>query len=373
MPRAVDLLLLIVLFATASAVVADPVEADYLWDHPNEVRVASENVAFSSRSYQYAKNESIFIMGYFNDGWILMYSLFHLDAKLLDRWGMYALIARPDGTHYWKTSTVQESEIVIAEDRLYYTDGINMVEDTGEKLLLVCDFDGFSCDLEFDKFIPAWKPGTGWENYSEDGEYFQYKAVFAPWTDLRGRIEVDGMVLQVAGYGYGEKTLFVNPLTRHQPYLHALRLYMPYGTERSESWHIGILHAVLHESFGYRELPRLVVARDNRWVFTTRDYVFEPVKAGRFEEVPYDYGTEFNLYAQKDGYTLDGVVKERVFFDFTDIFENLPLWVRRIVAAFFKRPVYFRYFAQFTGKIEDPAGVVYELEMSGPYEYVLVY
>ncbi|MBN1685850.1 MAG: hypothetical protein JW852_04300 [Spirochaetales bacterium] len=373
MTRNAPLLLVIVLLASATAAIADSAELDYLWDHPGEVRVPNENVAFSDTKYAHAKNESIFIMTYFNDGWILMYSIFHLDTRLLDRWGMYALVAEPDGTYHWKTLIVKESEIVIAGDHLYYSDGINMVEDTGEKLHVVCDFDGFSCDLEFEKLMPAWQPGTGRDDYSEDGEYFQYKAVFVPWADVNGRIETDGIKLRVAGYGYGEKTLFVNPLTWHQPYLHALRLYTPRGAESGENWHIAIHEVVLNERFGLKRIPRLTVARDGNWVFTTRDYVFEPVETGTLEGVPYEYGTKFSLHVEKDGYRLDGVFKERVFFHFTDIFENLPLWVKNILVVFFKRPVYFRYVAQFKGEMIGPDGVIHDLEMGGPYEYVVVY
>ena len=88
---------------------------------------------------------------------------------------------------------------------------------------------------------------------------------------------------------------------------------------------------------------------------------------------PYEYGTAFELRAEKDGYTLNGIVEERVFIHFTDIFESLPLWVRNILIVFFKRPVYFRSITDFTGTITGPDGVVQSLRMSGPYEYVVVH
>ncbi len=373
MNRAVELTAAIGFVLAAGEVAADSPDADYWWDHPNEVRVSSEAAAFSHTEYKYAKNESIYIMGYFNDGWVVMYNLFHIDTALFDRWGMYALVGEPDGTNHWKTATPKEKDILIEEGYLRYFDGKNLVEDTGGKLILKCDVDGFLCDLEFDKILAPWKPGNGRENYTEDGEYFQYKAVYAPWADVHGTIQVDGLDLQVEGFGYGEKTLFVNPLTRFQPYLHALRLYTPYETPREESLHIGILHATQNKAYDNRELPRLVVARDNRWLFTTRDYTFKPLKTARLDIAPYDYYTAFELHAEKDGYVLNGIVEERVFFHFTDIFESLPLWAKNILIVFFKRPVYFRYIADFTGSITGPDGVVRSLEMSGPYEYVVVY
>jgi len=367
------LVVLIYLLVSAGAATADPADIDYLWDNPDKISVADEKVAFSHVEYNHAKNESIFVLVYFNDGWVLMYSLFHLDTALFDRWGMYALIAKPDGTHYWKTSTVSEKEIEILEDHLYYSDGKNFIEAAQDTLTLRCDFDGFTCDLLFDTYMPAWKPGTGRENYTKDGEYFQYKAVFIPRSEVRGTIDIDGMMINVAGNGYCEKTLFVNPLTRHQPYLHALRLYSPFDTPRDEAWHIGIHQVMLNKHFGSREIPRLVLAKGDEWIFTTREYTFEPIETGRRDEISYDYGTKFVLHGEKNGYSLDGIVKERVFFHFTDVFESLPGWFRKILSVFFKRPVYFRYVADFSGTVTAPDGTQYSLEMSGPYEYVVVY
>jgi hypothetical protein len=370
--RIVQVSTLYVLYLFAGKAYADSEGADYLWDHPNSVRVSSEMVAFSGADYKKAKNESIYIMGYFNDGWVFMFNLFHLDSVLFNRWGMYALVTEPDGTSYWKTTAPRAKDITLDEGYLYYSDGVNLVEDSDTRLILKCDFDGFRCDLEFDKLIPPWKPGTGRENYTEEGEYFQYKAVFAPKADLHGTIRIDGLDLSVEGFGYAEKTLFVNPITRFQPYLHALRLYTPYETHPEESWHVGILHAVLNDAYENRELPRLVVARDDRWVFTTRDYTFEPLRTARLAIAPYDYSTAFALHAEKEGYILDGIVEERVFIHFTDVFESVPLWLRNILAVFFKRPVYFRFITDFTGTIREPGGTSHNLKMSGPYEYVVV-
>jgi hypothetical protein len=371
--RTLGLTAVIAFSLAAGVVAADPPDVDYRWDHPNEVRVSSAKVAFSHTKYKHAKNESIYIMGYFSDGWVFMFNLFHMDTLLFDRWGAYALVGEPDGTSHWKTATPKSKNVLIEEDHLRYFDGVNLLEDSDGSLRLKCDFGDFSCDLKFDKYLAAWKPGSGRENYTENGEYFQYKAVFMPWSEVTGTIGVDGQQHRVEGFGYGEKTLFVNSLTRFQPYLHALRLYTPIETPREESWHIGILHATLNKAYGDRELPRLVVARGDEWLFTTRDYAFEPLKTARLDTVSYEYATAFKLHAQKDGYIVDGIVEERVFIHFTDVFESLPLWVRNILMVFFKRPVYFRYISDFTGTITGPDGTVQSLDMSGPYEYVVVY
>ncbi|MBT3272417.1 MAG: hypothetical protein HN368_04625 [Spirochaetales bacterium] len=363
----------LILLLLNNPVSADSAEGDYNWDHPSEVAVSNLEIAFTRLKYSRAKNQSVFVMGYFNDGWVLMFSLFELDAPLLNRWGMYALVAEPDGTSHWKSGSIDKRAVVISEDHLFFTDGAITIEDFGDRFILQCDFDGFVCDIIFTKYLDPWKPGTGREQYTKDGETFQHKAVFAPWASISGWIEVDGLSVNVNGQGYGEKTLFVNPLTRYQPYLHALRLYTHYSNPREESWHIGILEATLNKAYGSRVLPRIVLARDDEWIFTSREYEFIPQKTVEPDFSPYPYPAKFKLFAEKNGYTIDGVVREGVFFHFTDIFDSLPKWVKKILAAFFKRPVYYRYVAEFDGTITEPDGTVNQLKMSGPYEFVVVF
>jgi hypothetical protein len=366
-------LVLALLSVGVAAVAADSVVADYLWDHPEEVVVSAEEAAFTTEKFARAKNESIFVMGYFNDGWVVMFSLFHIDLKVLDRWGMYILVADPSGKSYWRTATLNERNIVMSSDHFSYSDGTSYIEDSEERLVLRCSIDGISCDLVLDKRIPAWKPGTGTVEYSEDGEAFQRKAVIAPLADLSGVIEIDGVALNVSGRGYAEWTLFVNSLTRHQPYLQALRLYTPQETAEDESLHIGVHQAVLNKAYDNREITRLVVARGDTWLFTTRDYVFEPLSYHLPDFSPYEYPVEFRLSAHKNGYTLDGVLKERVFFHFTDIFSSLPKWAKAVLVVFFERPVFYRYVADFSGTLTDPDGTVRSIQMSGPFEYVVVF
>jgi hypothetical protein len=366
-------LVLALLSVGVAAVAADSVVADYLWDHPEEVVVSAEELAFTTEKFAHAKNESIFVMGYFNDGWVVMFSVFHIDAKVLDRWGMYLLVAEPGGKSYWRTETPAEKDIVMGSDHFSYSDGTTYIEDSEERLVLRCSIDGIYCDLVLDKRMPAWKPGTGKEEYTDDGDAFQRKAVLVPLADLSGTITVGEKAVTVSGRGYAERTLFVNSLTRHQPYLHALRLYTPQETADDESLHIGLHQAVLSKAYGSREITRLVVARDDTWLFTTRDYVFEPLSYYLPDFSPYEYPVRFRLSAQKNGYTLEGVLEERVFFHFTDIFSSLPKWARAILVVFFERPVFYRYVADFSGTLTDPDGTVRSLTMSGPFEYVVVF
>ena len=344
---------------------------DRSWRNPDEIVVADYEIAFSHQKYGPTKNESIFFMSYFNDGWVLMFQLFHIKTKVYEKWGIYALVADPSGTPQWITYDIPKKDVTIDEGYLYISDGNTRIEGRGMHYELECDIPGFSCDLVFDNVVPPWKPGSGYLPYTEDEKLFQYKAVFIPWGKVSGHLTFEGQEIDVQGHGYGEKTLFVNPLGRFQPYLHAIRVFSPLETPDEERLFIGIYDAVFAKAYDFRKSSRLTVALGSEWLFTTREYKLEPVEITMPDFAPYEYPSALQLACEYDGYILEGVFRQSTFFHFTDVLESLPGIIRQFILLFMKRPVYFRYVAEFEGRLMEPDGSVIDLELSGPYEYVV--
>ena len=343
-----------------------------LWENPRGISVSDSEIAFSHTNYRPSKNESTFILGYFNDGWVFMFSLFHLKNTLFNRWGMYALVAEPSGKSYWYTYEPKRRDMEIREDALFVSDGKSFLEGRGNRYRLVADFEGFTCDLELKGYVQPWRPGSGRVYYTPDKKLFQEKQVYVPWGEISGFITLDGKRVDVEGFTTAEKTLFVNPLMRHQPVLHALRLYSPFDAPYNDRWHIALLDATLNRAYGFKKVPRLILMRGDKWVFTTQDYTLEQLETVVPDYVSYEYPTRLSLFARAQGYLLQGEFREETFFLYTDVFDELPDLIRNIFIAFFKRPVYFRYVAAFEGTITEPNGTVHQVRLKGPYEYVLV-
>jgi hypothetical protein len=76
--------------------------------------------------------------------------------------------------------------------------------------------------------------------------------------------------------------------------------------------------------------------------------------------------------ATASGFVADLEYRALILFDITDIIEEVPPYLRLIVRLFFRRPVYVRFLGEVHGTITYPDGHVETIELSGPYEYVIL-
>ena len=228
----------------------------YLWRRPELNRVTAENMAFTETNYSSAMIDGLYSTVMFNGGWIFTYSIFHYNIFIFDRWGVYALVYDPEGNTYWAKATLSARDIDFDTERLYITDGKNLVEGGGMRYRIVGDFDGFSCDLVFDNYLPPWMLNDGTDNFTENGKNFQARATVSPWADVTGSMSIDGKWMRVNGDGVMEKTLVVNNLNRYNQELVAMRAFTPEEDDSGHRWHISLVDSTTHPDYGSKKTPQ---------------------------------------------------------------------------------------------------------------------
>ncbi len=365
----------LLLFLAAACIHAQSGEDIYgsvSWDDPKDVNVQNHEMVFTEKKFKNEKRDSVFYMCKFNGDWILMLSMFTSDSFLFNKWGMYALVADPNGRTYWYTTEIGLENIRISKDSLFVTDGKNTVYGSDMTYYLQFDFKGFRCNLTYRNVLPPWKAGDGWVYLTKDRNVLEYRIITSPWAQVDGFIAVDGKRIQVQGQGYGEKCLIVGPLTKLNPFLHSLRLYSPDSTPQESRWHLGLLETISNKEYQSKKIPLLVLAHGNEWIFTTHTYTLEPLDPQSLKDVPYTYPGKLRIEAEHKGMKLEGVFASTRLFHFTDVFDDIPKWIKSFLLLFVKRPVYFRTVGTFIGYLTMPDGTVQYLNLSGAYEYVVV-
>ena len=335
------------------------------WQNPNSVRVEEVEKAFTGEWIGKTKNESIFVWVYREGGPIFLFSLFHIDSFLLNRWGMYALIIDPEGESHWITHTPKKKSISFSENFLSISDGSTTFEGSDGSYRLVCRFGNLECKIDLTNRLPAWKPGTGRLDYNEEGSLYQKRILVSPWADATGTISISGEAFDIEGHGYASKTRFSNPLTRFAPYIHSLKLY-------SEDHFIYLLDVTLNDAYDNEIVPMLIVAEGDQWLFTTQNYSYEILESTQVDGLPYEYPRSIRLISEDSGYVLDGVYSEERRLNVTDVFKEIPAIVRRTLTLLISRPIYFRASGNFVGTITRPDGTITDLDLDGPYEYTVV-
>ena len=369
-------MLLIMVCGAVSEVQTEPYQTPdegYFWEHPEEIRVAGTDMAFTSEIFNNVKNQNIFFMTQFNDGWVFMTSFFGFRTRsgFIKRWGIYVVVTDPAGNSYFAKLEMKDRDIEFAEDRLYITDGTNWIEGSGMEYRVHYDFEGFYCDLTFNNILPPWKPGDGKEVFTEDGDVFERRTVNSPWADVSGVIRYGDTVHNVKGEGYSEYSILIVPFRRMNPALHAIRLFSPPGTPREDRWHLGILDYLNHEDYGEERFPRLILAHGDDFVITTKDYILEGLDWTPAPNTPWEYPAKIRISYTGNGYRLEGYYTSNILFDVTDIFAEIPAIIRNFLLTFMSRPVYIRNLGEFTGYLIMPDGRVETLHLYGPYEYLL--
>ena len=347
-------------------------DEEYLWEHPESNTFLNSEIAFSSDRYRFTKNEGVYFMSRFNDGWVFMMNLFWFDSPLFNTWGIYVLVTDPQGETFWTNHELQNNDVTYSTDYLYVSDGKNEVYGRDNTYHIKINVKRFSCDLVFQNILPPWKPGDGVYYLSGGGEAFQHRIIHSPWAWVKGSIRIEGKTIEVTGQGYGEKTLTINPLTKLNPLLYSMRIYSTEETGQEDRWHIGLLDIEIHPSYGSKRIPRLVVCHGQEYIFATQNYTIKPLDFVYSEDITYAYPRRLHISAFNKGYTLEGEYVSRKLYSYVDVLAELPLWFKAILLIFLDRPVYFRCLGEFHGTLVMPDGSIESLHLHGPYEYVVV-
>jgi hypothetical protein len=347
------------------------VSEEALWNDPSLVRVEPSELAFTDKEYEYATSQSVYLMARFNEGWVMMLSLFEYRSVLIHKWGIYTTVTSPAGREHWATLDMRDEAVRFDTTRLYVTDGTNTVEGGLSSYRVTFDFRGFACDLRLDNILPAWKGGDGLDVMSRDGRAFAARVMGCPWGRVTGWIKMDGRTVEVEGQGLLEKALTVNPMNRLDPYLYSIRVFADDSAPPEDRWYIGVLDVTTHEAYGGARQSRMEVGRAGEWLFTTHDYTLEPREVRQGIGVPYPVPRRVGITARAPGYLLQAEYRAEVLFNVTDVLSEVPKWIRPIAAVFVKRPVYFRFLGKLDGTLQFPDGHTEPVHLSGPYEYVV--
>jgi hypothetical protein len=114
------------------------------------------------------------------------------------------------------------------------------------------------------------------------------------------------------------------------------------------------------------------VAKAGQWLFTTTDYTLEASDIRQGVGEPYPAPRQIRIRARGSGFLLEAEYRALVLYNITDVLEEVPRFLRPVVALFAKRPVYLRFLGSLEGTVIFPDGRKEPIRLSGPFEYVIV-
>lgn len=365
-------ILLCLVLSVGSAAAEEPsiFNDPYNWRHPDAVRVSDKELVFTDKRAAKFKNESLYFTGLFDNGWAFTLGFFGWTQGIFRGYGAYALIGTEEGKRYWVSFPLKRKNIEFGKDHLLIRSDKVYFEGSGMEYRAAIESAALSLDLYFENILPPWKPGDGYVYPTKDRTVFTRISVPCPWADVRGTVTIGGKSQAVRGQGYGDLTFLVSPANRSKSKVYLSRVFSPPGTERTERFFLSQIDYVSHPAYGSIRQPILLLARGDRWLFTSRDYSLNLDDFAETSEG--SYPRTYMLQAENDGYLLRGEYRTGKLYDITDMFAEIPPVFRGLVGLFIGRHINFHSLGQFRGTLTYPDGVVEELSLIGLSEYLIV-
>jgi hypothetical protein len=350
-------------------------EGSLAWEHPERAHVTEQELLFNDRASGGFQSRSYYFTGSLEGGEHLEISVFQWEYGLFGGWGYQVVVASPGAPPFVVEERIPDRAITAATDRFLIRFGDSVLAGSDGHYLVRMKVEGFRCELSFDSRVPPWSPGDGYARLDPDrGVYIRY-GVAAPLARVRGTLTIGDRTRTVQGWGYADRGLIAAPINRMNSPTYAFRGFGPVASGE-EVWLISLLRYESHPEFGPVDIPVVFVIEDSRWVFASKDIRFSAADFVEDEgmSVPYPRRLEVHATQRTDAgtVTLDGVFLGSTLYHYSDVFEEIPPFFRKIIQAFFHRPIIFRMLGTFHGTVRLPDGTLRQLRLEGHAEYTVV-
>lgn len=341
------------------------------WEDPSGVTVGADELFPDAAFHGVFQSRSFFYTGRLDNGIVFIVNLFHWTYSIFNQWGLTVLVTDADGRVYTYEGSPAETGRSVGPGGFGFRFGPSAFELEQGGCRIRIELDGFSCDLAVRGILPPWKPGDGWAMYTgRKEEYTRYSSP-APWAEVSGTMRVFGADFDAAGQCLWDACLTVQPLSRTNSLITVFRAFGGPGDPGGRTF-ISSMVTWTNERYGPLPIPMLLVARDGRWVFTTRDFRMAPGDWSTPLSPPFPYPRRYAVSGAGGGALLEGAFECERMYHALDVFESLTPLMRSIASAFLKRPVYYRMTGRFRGTLTTRDGGEIALDLPAAGEYVIL-
>jgi hypothetical protein len=350
-------------------------EGPLSWEHPERTRVTERELLFDDQASGGFQSRSYYFTGLMDSGEHLEISVFQWEYSLFGGWGLQVVIAEPGGRPFVAEERIPDRAISAARDRFLIRFGDSELAGGDGHYRVRLNLQRFRCELTFDSLVPPWSPGDGYARLDPArGAYIRY-GVAAPLARVRGSLTIEERTKTVQGWGYADRGLIAAPINRMSSPTYAFRGFGP-DIAGEGVWLVSLLRYESHPEFGPVDIPVVFLIEDSRWILASKEVRFSA--QGFVQEsgmsVAYPRRLEVHAVQAVDGgtVTLDGAFVGSTLYHYSDVFEQIPEFFRKIVQVFFHRPIIFRILGTFYGTVRLPDGTVRDLRLQGHAEYTVV-
>jgi len=314
--------------------------------------VSEKNLAFNKTS-RFFENEYTGAMCFSKDGWKFVANLFYFKLGPQLKWGISVTVADPENKYYLGKAEIDKKKVRFDTESAEIVFGESFVKGKNPNYHIHYVTDKVTVDFKFKSRVPIWAPnGDGKFTFGPKGKQFFNIAYAAPWADVKGYIKVDGKTHPFDGQGYLDHGHYSIPFNRHHP---AWEGFIAWTWEpvNGHMYAIQVSDYVIHKAYGGYRVATALVIKDNRIICATPKFTLKATDFRLEKRTGIKFPWRIDARTKKDApCSIMGVSKADYPWEVLDIFDELPSYIRAVAKKFFKRPVYFRAYGKFRGKIQ---------------------
>lgn len=272
-------------------------------------------------------------------------------------------ITRPDGTKISQSVRTPVELFSASRERCYVRSGESWVRGDLKTYELHAKTEDLAAHLTFTGQVPAWRPGAGKIEFSEDGQrYFAWLPAI-PYGQVEGRLTYDGKIRTVKGTCYHDHNwgnVALNEVLDH----------WYWGRAHIADYTLIFVEMTTTKEYGSQVLPVFLLAKGDQILtgngapltLDAQEYIAHP--GGR------SYPAMLDFHWESGADVIHLALRSPVLLEETSLLALLSPWKRR-VAQLLANPYYFRFQAELDLKVQF-AGLTDRQKGSTLYELMLL-
>lgn len=338
------------------------------WSHPT-ANVPEEAFEWKPDKYSFETSTLFMLEKMDSGGWLIVY-FFKFRIPVAQKWGLIVTHVEPDGKRHFFKAEIPENEIETRPGSAYIRLGKNVFEGSAPNYRASLDVGGLKADLKFSNKVPTWRPGSGVMYYTEDESVFNEIGVMLPMSRVTGKLVYDGVTIDTAGWGYGDRAFTNLNYFKQNEMIYAVRGF-PKKNDRAKHT-MSMLEYKTNKAYGSIRIPWIIIMSEDGYLVATKDFQMKPADFRVDKNTGYSYPWQIEMTGRDGDCSFRLVSRADRLDEVLDVIEEFPPYLRPLAKKFFSRPVFYRFSGKVTGEIVKSDGSKIPLDLEGYSEVTFI-
>jgi hypothetical protein len=249
-----------------------------------------------------------------------------------------------DGTMRSVHKNYKRNHLTASEDSFSVKIGKNYAGGEYPNYRLVINENELQAELTYTCLTRGWKPGDGFLYFGEEKDQFWKFVAPSPRAKVTGHIVIDEKKIDLNGLGHHDHTYSNIKKPSYTKVQYVFRMF-------TEEFTLSLMKIILQDGYDRNSVDMLMVAQDDRIIFTTTELSYVPSRFKRDKDTGYRIPYEFKLKASVkgpsspsgQGFSIEGNIEIENMLEKYDVLAQIGKFQKAVVKTFVAKPFLYRF------------------------------